>query len=124
MSGHRLAGVLVVLLVVAGACASSGESTDTESADVAACDVVVQRWAEIQQQLLDDLAAVPEDSEPSAGVFTATAQAFAENSRDALAIGCDSTLLSGSAETCELIDELTSDGSAAGAVLDDLKQAC
>lgn len=114
--------VAVVLLLAAAGCGAGDESSDGD----AACKVVVDRWVEIQQDLLDKLATF----EPGASdegrnaAFQGIAAAMFENSRDANTIGCETALASGSDETCARLVDLRASNPDGESALDQHRVAC
>ncbi|MGI9623409.1 MAG: hypothetical protein ACR2PK_11280 [Acidimicrobiales bacterium] len=113
-------------LFVFGACGGDGGGADSDDAGDN-CDQIVDRWVEIQQQLLDDLDDA-EDRDLSddavAALSAGTASGLFENSRDATRLGCEDVLMAGSAALCDRVSELQAPGPASTAALADLQTQC
>ena len=91
------------------------------------CDRVIDRWLEIQQDLLDQLAAAESDGlsdSQRTAIFSGTASAIFENGRDAITLGCEAALETGSDEICERVTDLVADPGVASDTLDRLLEAC
>lgn len=127
--------VAVILMVVAGACstanddpAMTGGSTTVRFEAAPGCEALADRWAALQQEYLDRLATATEAdlAEPSPAVASAgqwLGNAMIEQTRDAVAVGCDE-LVSGSAALCARVDGLSADGEAAEIALKRLRAGC
>ena len=114
--------VVSLLTAAAAGCGAGDESSDGDGV----CTVVVDRWVEIQQDLLDKLATFEPgaSNEERNATFQGTAAAMFENSRDANTIGCEAVLASGSDETCARLADLRASNPAGESALDDHRVAC
>lgn len=112
----------MVLLLAATGCGASDESSDGDGD----CQVVVDRWVEIQQDVLDKLATFgPEVSEEGRNAaFQGIAAAMFENSRDANTIGCETALASGSDATCARVADLRASNPDGESALEQHRLAC
>ena len=92
------------------------------------CEALADRWAVLQQEYLDRLGTATEADldEPSPAVASAgqwLGNAMIEQTRDAVAVGCDE-LVSGSAALCARVDGLSAAGAAAEIALERLRGNC
>ena len=92
------------------------------------CEALADRWAALQQEYLDRLgpATAADLADPSPAVASAgqwLANAMIEQTRDAVAVGCDE-LVSGSAALCARVDGLSAAGEAAEIALERLREGC
>ncbi|MXZ53633.1 MAG: hypothetical protein F4Z34_10655 [Acidimicrobiaceae bacterium] len=127
-----LAGAIAV---IGTACGTAGHepamtgSATVERFDAAlGCEALADRWAMLQQEYLHRLGTATEADldEPSPAVASAgqwLGNAMIEQTRDAVAVGCDE-LVSGSAALCARVDGLSAPGEAAEITLDRLRDSC
>lgn len=125
----------VLLMVVVGACSTAGDepamtggSTTAPFEAALGCEALADRWGVLQQDYLDRLgsATAADLAEPSPAVASAgqwLGNAMIEQTRDAVAVGCDE-LVSGSAALCARVDGLSAAGEAAEIALDRLRGSC
>lgn len=118
--------LILVAILLAGACGGD-ESDDGSTGGGEGCEQILDRWVEIQQQLLIDLDDAEErglSEEAVAALSAGTASGLFENSRDATRVGCEGVLVAGDAELCARVGDLEADGAASTAALAELESQC
>jgi hypothetical protein len=119
----RVSLIVVSIAVVVAGCGGSSSSGQTESS----CDQILDRWFDVQQQLLVDLDDAEEQGlseDAVAGRAAGTASGLFENSRDATRLGCEAVLEAGSSELCARLADLEAPGAQSSSALADLQSGC